>query len=55
MCPACMATLAMIIAGATSTGGVAAVLVSKFRVKMGAKETIAVRELKELQIKEKAA
>jgi hypothetical protein len=31
MCPACLASLAMMIAGATSTGGVAAVLIHKFR------------------------
>jgi hypothetical protein len=33
MCPACLATLAMIVAGTTSTGGVAALFVNKFRVK----------------------
>ncbi len=33
MCPACLASLAMMIAGATSTGGVAAVLIHKFREK----------------------
>jgi glutamine amidotransferase PdxT len=33
MCPACMATTAMLIASAVSTGGVAAVLVNKLRVK----------------------
>jgi hypothetical protein len=45
----------MIVAGATSTGGVATLLVNKFRVKPGAKETMAVRKQKELQIKEKAS
>jgi hypothetical protein len=45
----------MIVAGATSTGGVAAVLVNKFRVKTGAKETIAVSRVTELQIKEKTS
>jgi len=33
MCPACMATTAMLIASAVSTGGVAAVLVNKLRAK----------------------
>jgi hypothetical protein len=42
MCPACLATLAMIIAGATSTGGVATVLVNKFRAKTDAKKTVIV-------------
>jgi len=37
MCPACLASLAMIVAGTASTGGLAAVLVNKFRVKRGAK------------------
>ena len=55
ICPACLATLAMMVAGAASTGGVATLLVNKFRVKAGAKKTIAVREVKELQIKEKAS
>jgi len=47
--------MAMIVAGATSTGGVATILVNKFRAKSGAKRTIAVRKVKELQIKEKAS
>jgi hypothetical protein len=33
MCPMCIATVAWITAGATSTGGVAAVVVSRFRAK----------------------
>jgi hypothetical protein len=45
----------MIVAGATSTGGVATLLVNKFRAKAGAKETIAVGNMKDLQIKEKAS
>jgi hypothetical protein len=45
----------MIVAGATSTGGVATVLVNKFRAKTGANETIEVRKVKELQIKEKTS
>jgi hypothetical protein len=47
MCPACLAALAMIVAGTTSTGGVAALLVNKFRAKAGAKkETVVVRKVK---------
>ena len=38
MCPACLAALAMMVAGTASTGGVAAVLIHKFRVKRGAKK-----------------
>jgi len=33
MCPACMATTAMLIASAVSAGGLGAMAVSKFRVK----------------------
>jgi hypothetical protein len=33
MCPACMATTAMLIASAVSTGGVVAVLADKLRAK----------------------
>ncbi len=33
MCPACMAATAMLIASAVSSGGVAAVLVTKLRAK----------------------
>jgi len=40
MCPACLASLAMIVAGTASTGGVAAVLMHKFRVKRGAKKMV---------------
>jgi len=31
MCPACMATVALLVAGAASTGGVAALVVGKLR------------------------
>jgi hypothetical protein len=37
MCPACLAALAMMVAGTASTGGLAAVLANKFRVKIRAK------------------
>ena len=38
MCPACLASLAMMIAGATSTGGVAAVLIHKVSRQEGREE-----------------
>lgn len=37
MCPACMATTALLIASAVSSGGVAAVLVNKLRAPRGEK------------------
>jgi hypothetical protein len=43
----------MIIAGATSTGGVATVLVNKFRVKRGAKKMAGVSRSEWTQTKEK--
>jgi len=42
MCPACFASLAMMIAGAGSTGGVAAVLIHTFRAKKGVKKMVGV-------------
>jgi hypothetical protein len=35
MCPACISTLAIWVAGAVSSGGVMAVVVSKFRARSG--------------------
>ena len=35
MCPACTETMAMVVAGATSTGGLAAVAVKALRVRAG--------------------
>lgn len=40
MCPACLATLAMMMAGTASTGGLAAVLANKLRIKRTAKEEL---------------
>jgi hypothetical protein len=45
--------MAMMIAGATSTGGVAAVLIHKFRVKKGVKKMVAVGRSEWTQEKEK--
>jgi hypothetical protein len=42
MCPACLAALAMMVAGTATTGGVAAVLANKFRAKIRAKEVVGV-------------
>jgi hypothetical protein len=42
MCPACLASFAMMIAGATSTGGVAAVEIHRFRAKKGVKKMVGV-------------
>lgn len=53
MCPACLATLAMIIAGATSTGGVATVLVNKFRAKKDVKKMVGVSRSEWTHTKEK--
>jgi hypothetical protein len=53
MCPACLAALAMMVAGTASTGGVAAVLIHKFRVKRGAKKMGRVSTSEWTQIKEK--
>jgi hypothetical protein len=53
MCPACLASLAMMIAGATSTGGVAAVLIHKFRAKKRGKKMVGVDRSEWIQTKEK--
>lgn len=37
MCPACMATIALMIAGATSTGGLTALAIKKLRARPDAK------------------
>ncbi len=33
MCPFCIASAALMVSGATSTGGLAAIVINKFRVK----------------------
>lgn len=38
MCPACIATVALIAISATSTGGLTALVVKKFRTTAGAKK-----------------
>jgi hypothetical protein len=52
MCPACLATLAMFVVGASSTGGLAALVVSKFRNDTSAKLNIAFSKMKGSQTKE---
>ena len=37
MCPVCITTVTLIVAGATSTGGLTTVIVKKLRAKTGAK------------------
>ena len=37
MCPACITTVALMVAGATSTGGLTALVVKRLRAKTGAK------------------
>ena len=52
MCPACLATLAMIVAGATSTGGLALAVAKKVRNDTGAKWSVAMDKVKGKQGKE---
>jgi hypothetical protein len=53
MCPACLAALAMMVAGTASTGGLAAVLVNKFRVKKGVKKMVGIGRSEWTHTKEK--
>ncbi len=52
MCPACLATLAIIVVGTSSTGGLAALVVNKFRNDTSAKLHVALSKMKESQTKE---
>lgn len=47
MCPACIATTAFLIASAISSGGVAAVLANRFRVKSKARKMLEISSEKE--------
>ena len=40
MCPFCLATMGLVVAGAVSTGGLAALAVKVSRKKNGTKETV---------------
>jgi len=46
MCPACIATVALMVAGATSTGGLTAFVVKRLRAKTGAKNVGATTKVK---------
>jgi hypothetical protein len=53
MCPLCMATTAMLMASAVSTGGAAAVLVNKLHVKEIAAKILIFRVVDKKPLKEK--
>jgi hypothetical protein len=53
MCPACLAALAMIVAGATSTGGLALAVAKKVRNDTSAKLNVAMDNVKREQAEEK--
>jgi hypothetical protein len=53
MCPACLAALAMMVAGTASTGGLAAVLANEFRVMIRAKKMVGVGKGEWAQRREK--
>jgi hypothetical protein len=55
MCPACLATLAMMVVGASSTGGLAALVVNKFRNDTRAKLNVAASKMEGNQTKENAS
>jgi hypothetical protein len=55
MCPACLATVAMMVAGTASTGGLAALLASKSRAMIWAKEIVGVGKGECTQTKEKVS
>jgi hypothetical protein len=47
MCPACIATTAVMVAGAGSTGGILAVCIGKFRKVFSANRTVLFQTTKE--------
>ena len=47
MCPACVASAAMMIAGVMSTGGLAAVVMNKLGIKFGVKKSFQKQNPKE--------
>ena len=53
MCPACLAALAMMVAGTASTGGLAAVLANKLRARIRAKKLVGVGKGEWTQRREK--
>lgn len=55
MCPACLAALAMIVAGASSTGGLAALVVNTLRNDTSAKSNVAISKIERNQAKEKGS
>jgi hypothetical protein len=48
MCPACIASTAVIVAGAGSTGGILAVCIGKFRKFLGANRLGLLQKTKEI-------
>jgi hypothetical protein len=50
MCPACLATAALIVAGATSGGGLAALAIRKLRGTAGATDTDSTIETRQLDV-----
>jgi hypothetical protein len=50
MCPACLATAALIVAGATSGGGLAALAIRKLRGTAGATDTDSTTETRQLDV-----
>ena len=53
MCPFCLATMGLVVAGAVSTGGLAALAVKVSRKKNGAEETVPNLNSHDLNKKEK--
>lgn len=55
MCPACLATLAMVVMGASSTSGLAALVVNTLRSNTSAKSNVAISKIEGNQTKEKGS